>query len=162
MSPPRQLIAWLENKLVPFVSSRDAVLYTPILPTCMVAITGWALDYPIIYTTHLDTDTWDDAFDEWEVRTNCLSNQPLYLVELYLSDHMLLSYSCPVSMTTNMETIATQSKQIVNDRLDSLHAKPDWLKGISCELRREQIKLDRFALYFILVLKIGHVFCVCI
>lgn len=111
----------------------------------MVAMTGWALEYPVIYTTHAISDKFDDELDEWEQRPNCLGNQPLQLVEYYLADHLLLSYSYPMNVIDNNEFIF-QLKAKVDQRLDDLTTKPDWLLDIHCEIKREQIKLDRFAL----------------
>lgn len=134
---------------MPFISTEETYFYSSILPTCMVSITGWILEYPIIYTTHVLSDKPTDELDEWEQRTNCLGNQVLQLVEYWLplTDHMLLSYSCPSnSMTTNEDHLMQELKLKINQRIGELNPTPDWLKNTNCEIRKEQIKLDRFAL----------------
>jgi hypothetical protein len=143
-----QLITWSENKLLPFASSQETVFYAEIIPTCMVAITGWLLEYPIIYTTHLSEDDPMDELDEWEERKNCLGgNQILQLIQVWLLDHMLLSFSYPCSSDINEKELTAKLKRKIDQRLDDLKMKPDWLIHCSCcEIRREQIKLDRFAL----------------
>lgn len=144
--PPKQLIAWLQYKLQPFIlAPQQPTFYSDILPTCMVAMTGWALEYPVIYTTHEISDKFDDELDEWEQRPNCLGDQPLQLVEYYLGDHMLLSYSYPMTVIDNNEFVF-RLKDKVDQRLEDLNTKPDWLRDIHCTISREQIKLDRFAL----------------
>ncbi|KAI9257849.1 hypothetical protein EDC94DRAFT_614395 [Helicostylum pulchrum] len=143
LNVPPQLIYWLDQ-LNPFLSKpNQTVFYSDIVPTCMVSIIGWALEYPIVYTTHLPTDQPQDELDEWETRTNCLGARQLQLVQLWLADHMLLSYSYPIISDLD-NLLDLQAK--VNHRLTSLKNTPHWLNGVCCELKREQIKLDRFAL----------------
>ncbi|GAA5801553.1 hypothetical protein HPULCUR_007001 [Helicostylum pulchrum] len=142
LNVPPQLIYWLDQ-LNPFLSKpNQTVFYSDIVPTCMVSIIGWALEYPIVYTTHLPTDQPQDELDEWETRTNCLGARQLQLVQLWLADHMLLSYSYPIISDLD-NLLDLQAK--VNHRLTSLK-NTHWLNGVCCELKREQIKLDRFAL----------------
>lgn len=119
------------------------MFYSDIVPTCMVSMIGWALEYPIVYTTHVPTDQPQDQLDEWETRTNCLGARQLQLVQLWLADHMLLSYSYPIISDLD-NLLDVQAK--VNHRLTRLKNTPDWLNGVYCEVKREQIKLDRFAL----------------
>jgi hypothetical protein len=110
----------------------------------MVSITGYLLEYPIIYTTHLATDEPNDELDEWEQRTNCLSI--VHLIQVYLADYMLYSFSLPVNLIDYNNSDDELLKLKINHRLDDLDNKINWLKDIRCEIRREQIKLDRFAL----------------
>lgn len=147
-----QLIAWLENKLLPFISTpQDITFYSDIVPTCMVSLTGWLLEYPIIYTTHLSNDDAMDELDEWEERKNCLGgNQLLQLIQVWLGEHMLLSFSYPATLS---EVVKPEEKELklklkINQRLEDVKNVPDWLKDCHscCEIKKDQIKLDRFAL----------------
>lgn len=109
----------------------------------MVSLIGWLLEYPIIYTTHLASDQPTSQLDEWEQRTNCLGGRYLSLVQLWLSDHMLLSYSYPI-----MEEFVHQPQSLqdqVNKRIQELNQQPTWLVS-DCTLHTQRIKLDRFAL----------------
>jgi hypothetical protein len=138
------LIAWLQDKLLPFLSSNTQYYYySPFVPTFMVALTGWALEYPVIYTTHLITDDPEGELDEWEVRPNCLGSRTLNVIQVWIGEHMLLSFSCPYSLYN--ETMEQHLKLKIDQRLDDVASSFDWLSN-KCVIKKEQIKLDRFAL----------------
>jgi hypothetical protein len=139
------LIAWLQDKLLPFLASTNTNYYSPAVPTFMVALTGWALEYPVIYTTHLITDDPEGELDEWEVRPNCLGSRALNVTQVWVQDHMLLSFSCPCSLFN--DTMEHHLKFKIDQRLAQAPIWADWLSN-KCVIKREQIKLDRFALYF--------------
>ncbi|KAI7907340.1 uncharacterized protein BX663DRAFT_548395 [Cokeromyces recurvatus] len=161
--PPIHLIDWLKNKLLESRLIKDdskrVTYYSPIVPPFMVALTGWALEYPIIYTTHLETDDPEIELDEWEPRSNCLGNQrTLNLIQVYLKDHMLFSFSYPSSLLQRQQQddddddedsnrrLESDLKLKINHRLDEIQSVPDWLKHVRCDIKREQVQLDRFAL----------------
>ncbi|KAI8365810.1 hypothetical protein EDC96DRAFT_508903 [Choanephora cucurbitarum] len=140
---PTCLTTWIRDKLC----LSNAIYYSPIVPTFMVALTGWLLEYPIIYTTHLSTDDPEGELDEWEVRTNCLGNQPLQLTKVYLSHpddiHLLMSFSSLAIQTTSyIGPFELKLKQRLVDAQKKFH----WLRGYHINIAFEQIKLDRFAL----------------
>lgn len=131
---------WLKDRLLPFLSSSETVFYSSVVPTCMVAITGWILEYPVIYTTHLSMDSPEDELDEWEIRTNCLGNRCLQVIQVWMSNHMLLSFSYPVSLIDNQEILENDIKHKINKRSIGY----DWLK--SCQIKKHQVSLERFAI----------------
>ncbi|CAO3703406.1 unnamed protein product [Rhizopus stolonifer] len=133
---PAQLIYWLQEKLLPFLSTAEAVFYSAVIPKCMVAITGWALEYPIIYTTHEISDGPEDELDEWEVRTNCLGNRCLEVIQCWIADHMLLSFSYPLCLIDSGEKITRDLELKMNKRL---------VKE-KCQIKKVQVMLDRFAI----------------
>ncbi|CAO3699396.1 unnamed protein product [Rhizopus microsporus] len=129
-SIPSQLVYWLENQLLPFLSNQDTLYYSPIIPTCMVAVTGYVLEYPVVYTTHLVTDDPRAELDEWEVRTNCLGNRTLQVFQVWVSNHLLMSFSVP------------QGLDIDNKEIE--HGLQT--KYPTCQIRSHTVKMDRFAL----------------
>lgn len=137
------LIAWLRDKLLPFLSLYDTYYFSPVVPTFMVALTGWALEYPVIYTTHLITDDPESELDEWEVRPNCLGSQLINVTQVWIEDHMLLSFSCPCILFST--TVGQDLKHKIDQRLNNVPSHFDWLSN-QCLIKKEQIKLDRFAL----------------
>ncbi|KAI8646073.1 hypothetical protein BD408DRAFT_410628 [Parasitella parasitica] len=144
--PPMHLIVFLQEKLLPFINSCQLVYYSSILPTFLVAFTGWALEYPVIYTTHLITDDPEDELDEWEARSNCLGSRALNLTQIWISDHMLLSFTYLLLTDKQQQDMENQLKSLFNNRLDEIRHKPNWMTDSSVKLRRDQVKLDRFAL----------------
>ncbi|CAO0794844.1 unnamed protein product [Mucor circinelloides] len=144
--PPMHLIALLQEKILPFINSSQLVYHSSILPTFLVAFTGWALEYPVIYTTHLITDDPEGELDEWEAKSNCLGSRTLNLVQIWVSDHMLLSFTFLLLTNKQQQEMENQLKSLFNDRLGDINQKPDWMTDNCIELRREQVKLDRFAL----------------
>jgi len=140
------LIALLQEKILPFINSSQLVYHSSILPTFLVAFTGWALEYPVIYTTHLITDDPEGELDEWEAKSNCLGSRTLNLVQIWVSDHMLLSFTFLLLTNKQQQEMENQLKSLFNDRLGDINQKPDWMTDNCIELRREQVKLDRFAL----------------
>lgn len=130
------MINWLENKL----DMKKTVVYSPIVPPFMVALTGWALEYPVIYTTHLITDDPEKELDEWEPRPNCLGSQVLNLVQVWLGDHMLLSFSFPL---VSLSQQVSENIQINLENKLNMRVKPDRKK---VHLKSQHMKLDRFAL----------------
>lgn len=146
--PPAQLIEWLQLQLQPFLQSGQIFFKNATLPTCMVALTGWALDYPVVYVSHRDGDN-ETTEDEWELKPNCLGNQPLHVIRVSLMDlpwappnHALLSFSYPVALLTLEEQHQLQSdmvskiqQRIVEGNLDA-----------RVSLTMEHVTLDRVAL----------------
>ncbi|KAI8983828.1 hypothetical protein BDB01DRAFT_850481 [Pilobolus umbonatus] len=138
------VIHWIQDQLLPFISTHQVDYYSSILPTYMVSLTGWLLEYPIIYTTHSLEDKQDAELDEWEVKTNCLGNESLQVIQLWIDDYMLLSYSYPLSFSFTSMDIQLKAK--IDSRLIEINQiHPDYWNNHS-NLRREHIKLDRFAL----------------
>ncbi|KAI8092356.1 uncharacterized protein B0P05DRAFT_583611 [Gilbertella persicaria] len=138
---PNGLVAWIKK-----LQLSKHTYYSPIVPTCMVALTGWLLDYPVIYTTHLDTDSSEDELDEWETRTNCLGGQTLNLVQVFLTSqddsHMLLSFS----YTPGVQPLIEPFKLKMEQRLVDAQARSDWLIHYHINMTLGHMKLDRFAL----------------
>ena len=74
---PPDLYSFIFDELDPFLSStRDSssILAIPSMPKCMVSISGWLLEYPVIYFQ-------DDVEDD---RGNCLGNVDLRVCSVYL------------------------------------------------------------------------------
>ncbi|KAI8141600.1 hypothetical protein BJV82DRAFT_618386 [Fennellomyces sp. T-0311] len=100
---PEILLFWIRHRLQPFVAQNtdDVLWHSPVVPSYMVALTGWLLEYPVLYMTHHESDGIDHELDEWESVPNCLGDRRLSLVRVWLlgdsfwQDYMLLSYSYP-------------------------------------------------------------------
>ncbi|KAI7867376.1 hypothetical protein BDF14DRAFT_680068 [Spinellus fusiger] len=135
----------------------------------MVALTGWVLEYPTIYTTHEATDTLDSELDEWEVRNNCLGGCPLTVIRVWLTglshgplagtqssqekkqekratlqhhEHHLMSFSCPTSLWDEEQALA-----VCNTLMDRVSGSSHpWMKGLSVYTTKEHVLLDRVAL----------------
>ena len=137
----------------------------------MVVLTGFLLEYPIMYMTHSETDQVDQELDEWEMVPNCLGDRQLLLVRVWLhqpkafwQDYMLLSYSCPSEKlidfpeqdpTTRSSVTITTPEEVIRGfetkfqaRLHQLQQKENsgFTKDTQLEISREYVKLDRVAL----------------
>ncbi|KAI9029682.1 hypothetical protein CLU79DRAFT_735407 [Phycomyces nitens] len=148
---PGQLTHWLTNTLQPFLDQQLEVLFSPTVPTCMITLTGWALEYTVIYTSHHDLDTLDSELDEWQVRTNCLGSRCLNVVRIWIhhfglpkQEHMLLSFSYPATLLTleHQAKIEADFGLKIQCRLQ----ETDRFKTSQVEVVREQVNLDRVAL----------------
>jgi hypothetical protein len=148
----------LEQCLVPFLKSDQDIYYSDHVFTFMVCLTGWCLEYPIIYTTHSESDGLQEEIDEWEEpKPNCLGGRPLTLIQVWLnnlrlldekqSQYNLLSFSYPSCLLNSDEQ--TKLERELKLRIDRRLVNNDrhhWIKQGQCEIRREQINLERFAL----------------
>ncbi|KAL0081910.1 hypothetical protein J3Q64DRAFT_1753997 [Phycomyces blakesleeanus] len=175
---PSQLTDWLTHNLKPFLDNRPPrdILFLPTVPTCMVTLTGWALEYPVIYTSHQDSDTLDSELDEWEVRTNCLGGRCLNVVRILIDGHvlvhnnvddhknehalrpaaqntpkqetqmMLLSFSYPATLLTKEHQLKIQSDLDTKINHRLQDSTTAWLKAAQVKVIREQVNLDRVAL----------------
>ena len=121
----------------------------------MVALTGWLLEYPIIYCSHDEdpnetTDkNLDCEWDPWQVRPNCLGDRPLCLVRVWIihPNHqwMLLSFTYPKELTIANPVSMIQSKY--QHRLQVAHAHSlEFIRDAHVDVSHETVTLDRVAL----------------
>ncbi|CAG8449318.1 3484_t:CDS:2 [Ambispora gerdemannii] len=88
----------------------------------MITITGWLLEYPIIYVQNIE-----ESINEMESNNegNCLGNEELRLCRVYLrkqgadkNRQILLSFSFPKSiLSTTEKEIFARLKSLFNSRL---------------------------------------------
>ncbi|KAG0166704.1 hypothetical protein DFQ28_010544 [Apophysomyces sp. BC1034] len=141
---PQHLIDWLQHQLVPFLSSRQSFFSFPIVPTFMISVTGWALEYPVIYTLHSESDDPAIEWDEWEPRTNCLGGQLLTVIRVLIhglgtSSYMLLSFSYPSPLITD------DIQALVREKMEQRVAQAP-IHNLRVEVVKEQVVLDQVAL----------------
>ncbi|KAK9763961.1 hypothetical protein K7432_008935 [Basidiobolus ranarum] len=111
---------YIDELLVPFLSSSRLVLYASSLPPMLITFTGWLLNYPIAYYQPGDTQT----------NKNCLSNEPLTLFRVMVNpsfdilsksrgtyEHILLSFSVPSDLNLK-ETIQIEFSQKLKERFE--------------------------------------------
>ncbi|CDH53277.1 predicted protein [Lichtheimia corymbifera JMRC:FSU:9682] len=157
-SPPPVLINWLQQRLLPFLNQKDDPFFlSRMVPYYMVALTGWLLEYPIIYCSHdedpnetTDNDL-DCEWDPWQVRPNCLGDRPLCLVRVWIihphQRYMLLSFTYPKELTIASPVAMIQSKyqhrllQVAHDD----HSL-EFIRGAHVDVSHETVTLDRVAL----------------
>ena len=142
------LLSWIRQRLLPFVAqpTNDVLWHSPVVPSYMVALTGWLLEYPVLYMTHDETDELDHELDEWEIVPNCLGDRPLSLVRVWLlgdsfwHDYMLLSYSYP-EMDLPTDPMRDLEQKI------SLRMQPHQVfLPAKVKVTHEHVTLDRVAL----------------
>jgi hypothetical protein len=67
------LATFIHDQLMPSVSRQESVLAINNVPACMISLTGWLLEYPVIYV-----QSGDQLSLEWRPATgNALSGVPL-------------------------------------------------------------------------------------
>ncbi|CAG8560427.1 5209_t:CDS:2 [Paraglomus brasilianum] len=119
---PPDLYSFIFDELDPFLSStRDSssILAIPSMPKCMVSISGWLLEYPVIYFQ-------DDVEDD---RGNCLGNVDLRVCSVYLgkqnseTSYKLLSFSYPKTLISEIKEAALVNRMqlVYNSRLKGQH-----------------------------------------
>ncbi|KAG2219850.1 hypothetical protein INT45_000737 [Circinella minor] len=183
---PEIFLFWLQNRLQPYLLScqqqqeeekeKNPLYYSSVVPSYMVVLTGFLLEYPIMYMTHNETDQVDQELDEWEMIPNCLGDRSLLLVRVWLHqpkafwhDYMLLSYSCPSEKLIdfpeqdptikkkNSVTMITPTKEVVIrnfetkfqtrfHQLEQTKKNGFFIKDTQLEISHEYVTLDRVAL----------------
>ncbi|KAI8991236.1 hypothetical protein BDF20DRAFT_843499 [Mycotypha africana] len=164
---PAHVVHWLSQKLYPQLTKE--VCYFDKVPPFMVALNGWFLEYPVIYTTHSIHDDPEGELDEWEVKPNCLGGRTLHVIRpciqdivFFDDDHSsnedaLFSFSCPEGTLDrqHLELMKQNLKLKIDQRLDDLdRLSKDVVKRNSnnhnkkwtCQIQVENVSLDRFAL----------------
>jgi hypothetical protein len=72
------LYTFIREQLQPFILSRDSVLYYANTPACMISLTGWLLEYPVIYV-----QSGEGFLPEWKLPAgNSLSGISLIVFEV--------------------------------------------------------------------------------
>ncbi|RUS25504.1 hypothetical protein BC938DRAFT_472057, partial [Jimgerdemannia flammicorona] len=106
-SIPSSLYTFTSTTLRPFTDTlTNPILVIPSIPSCLLALTGWLLEYPTIYVQDSDQDA---ERCEWDSRGNCLGNVTLTVVRVKLlggndgRDHPLLSFSFPSDLVSATE-----------------------------------------------------------
>lgn len=150
------MLEWIHRLETP-----DVFHQVDIVPTCMVALTGWLLEYPVIYLTHDEGDPYDLELDEWEVRPNSLGDERLHLFQISV-DHLyddtegeysliLVSFTCPDRIVrlvsdTSVEKIVQDCQARYQARLCGAQ-KTDAIPSRACvRVTAEQVTMDRVAL----------------
>jgi hypothetical protein len=133
---PEDVDRFITQQLGPYLQGSDASMVVPTLPCFMVALTGWLLEYPVVYVCHQV----DEVLDEWEPRGNCLGNLPLEWIQIQIrigqQVHPLLSFTFPCHLFDKNMLVA-QVRDKFASRLDS---------SMSLALVQETVSLDRVAL----------------
>ncbi|KAF7729986.1 hypothetical protein EC973_003399 [Apophysomyces ossiformis] len=143
---PQHLMDWLQQQLAPFLASKQVFFLCPIVPPFMIAITGWALEYPVVYTLHSEAE--DDPrieWDEWEPRANCLGGQPLTVIRVLIhgldkTSYPLLSFSYPTQLIT------TDVQALVREKMEPRVAQVTFQCPLRLEVTKEQVVLEQVAL----------------
>ncbi|KAI8096785.1 uncharacterized protein BX664DRAFT_346820 [Halteromyces radiatus] len=158
---PDDLQEFLEEQLQPYVEQLEKtsiitndkddekVFMVSNLPCFMVALTGWLLEYPMVYVCHQV----GDIFDEWEPRVNCLGNIPLVWVKLQIQEKQLMStrqqpYSL-LSFTypTCILPTAKEQQQVVDHLRNIFSARlSSYCSSMRLIIHQEIVTLDRVAL----------------
>ncbi|KAG9294081.1 hypothetical protein G9A89_000512, partial [Geosiphon pyriformis] len=98
--PPKEFSVFLNSKLLPFLfktselnsntkdddDDDDLVFYFELTPMCMVSITGWLLEYPVIYVQDIYVQENNLGDESVSITGNCLGNEPLKICKLYLKN----------------------------------------------------------------------------
>ncbi|RHZ51187.1 hypothetical protein Glove_482g72 [Diversispora epigaea] len=147
-------------------NSINSITYFPQTPSCIITFTGWILEYSMIYVidyNYINSIENINSVEDmnYENFKNCLGNQDLKLVQVFLSSnksntkiqrHMLLSFSFPTNLkprrrngsgrrgkriaTISIELLSTKKlidnlKSKFNDRLKN---QDIWNKEIEIEI----------------------------
>ncbi|KAI9278193.1 hypothetical protein BDA99DRAFT_491431 [Phascolomyces articulosus] len=156
---PDILLSWLQQRLKLYLLSfheqkqPSPVYYSSVVPCYMVVLTGFLLEYPILYMTHEEDVGLDQELDEWEMVPNCLGDRSLVLTRLWLheptfwQDYMLMSFTCPEQndLPEQHPTITTKSGFETKFRTRLDRCRP-YFTHTRLEISRELKKLDRVAL----------------
>jgi hypothetical protein len=136
---------FLIQELGPYLQQQTSsnTLMVSTLPCFMVVLTGWLLEYPVMYVCHQE----DEILDEWEPRLNCLGNQPLEWIKLQIDEsHTLLSFTYPAQLFSDskeQQNILDQVRTKFSQRV----AQPcaSW-PAMNLKVTQETVTLDRVAL----------------
>ncbi|CAO3609514.1 unnamed protein product [Cunninghamella blakesleeana] len=153
---PEDLQQFLKNQLDPFLFSKNnkESLFISFLPSFMISLTGWLLEYPIIYVCHQLNQ---EILDEWEPKKNCLGNIPLVWIRIDVdnnnnnnnnnhdhstkhTNHSLLRFtypSCILPEQHDQQQLFEQLKTKYSSRL---------IKPYELNIQQEIITLDRVAM----------------
>lgn len=75
------LAQFIHYQLKPALSRPDSLLAIDPIPFCMISLTGWLLEYPVIYVQSADDKEEEDASLDWRPASgNSLSGVPLTVV----------------------------------------------------------------------------------
>lgn len=83
-------------------------------PPCVVALVGWALEYPVVYVQDEGDDGDGEADKGWEGRGNCLGGVGLRVVRIFVrregemekeEARALLSFSLPEGMVDEKKVV---------------------------------------------------------
>ncbi|KAI9275336.1 hypothetical protein BY458DRAFT_489154 [Sporodiniella umbellata] len=156
IDPPEQLDYWLHKHIAPCLLGRNRLIYSDSIPTCMVALVGFLLEYPVVYTTHDLHDEPTDQLGEWEVKTNCLGYRLLNLVEVWVENHLLMGFSYPPDLVPQGDMLAQELELKINERMkhaaclnqSRLYCGKKDLNSSSkkCRLVKKQVQSERFAI----------------
>ncbi|CAO3598841.1 unnamed protein product [Absidia cylindrospora] len=138
----QELGPYLESQ----AGSANNTLMVPTLPCFMVSLTGWLLEYPVIYVCHQV----DEVMDEWEPRLNCLGNRPLEWIKLQINyqqqQHILLSFTYPTQLFPDANGRKELMEQ-VRMKFSQRVAKPCVSSpAMDLIVTQETVSLDRVAL----------------
>ncbi|KAG2173961.1 hypothetical protein INT44_000074 [Umbelopsis vinacea] len=113
------LAQFIHHQLKPALSGPDSLLTIDPIPSFMISLTGWLLEYPVIYVQSVPDE--DDASLEWRPASgNALSGVPLTVVAVGIGfgqerhDHRMLSFSYP-SLLFN-----EQQHQVIHNNLSTM------------------------------------------
>ncbi|KAI9287860.1 hypothetical protein BC943DRAFT_318986 [Umbelopsis sp. AD052] len=113
------LAQFIHHQLKPALSGPDSLLTIDPIPSFMISLTGWLLEYPVIYVQSVPDE--DDASLEWRPASgNALSGVPLTVVTVGIGfgqerhDHRMLSFSYPNLLFNE------QQYQVIHNNLSTM------------------------------------------
>lgn len=138
-------------------NNNKEALFISTLPSFMISLTGWLLEYPMIYVCHKLNE---EILDEWEPKKNCLGNIPLIWIRIDIDNdndnnhhhdhitttttsnhlHSLLRFTypfCVLPEQCDQQQLFEQLKKKYSDRL---------IKPYKLIINQEIITLDRVAM----------------
>ncbi|KAH8556022.1 hypothetical protein BGW37DRAFT_479529 [Umbelopsis sp. PMI_123] len=144
--PP--LTQMIRNKLKPVLSRPDNIFIINSIPSCMISLTGWLLEYPVVYIQ--TTENEEDASTAWRPASgNALSGVPLTVFTVVIRfgqerihNHRMLSFSYPTMLFTESQaqTMQTNMSSMIQRRCEF------WSSDIYFEIMITHESLDRVAM----------------
>ncbi|ORZ18504.1 hypothetical protein BCR42DRAFT_449684 [Absidia repens] len=147
---PEDMNRFMMQELGPYLESQASndndALMVPTLPCFMVCLTGWLLEYPVIYVCHQV----DEIMDEWEPRLNCLGNHPLEWIKLQINcqqqQHPLLSFTYPTQLFSDKKEQKELLEQVQMKFCQRVANPCASSPAMELIVTQETVSLDRVAL----------------
>lgn len=119
----------------------------------MVTLTGWLLEYPVIYVLDDENVSMDLELDEWQPRSNSLGGVPLTVIRVWAcglaaSDYLILSFSYPSDLHDSQHMLLPGN--MMEKRLEEAKKDKKWtfiLQHVLIKTSTETVTLDRVALW---------------
>ncbi|KAJ2957850.1 hypothetical protein NQZ79_g6504 [Umbelopsis isabellina] len=145
------LYAFIRDQLQPFLSSEDRFFHFENTPACMISLTGWLLEYPVIYV-----QSGEGFLPEWKLPAgNSLSGISLIVFEVGIRFdqesrlHRMMSFSYPAYLFNEQQQniIDSHLRRGINSRCEMAKWKYASLaSNIYCDITVSQESFDRVAM----------------